>query len=434
MITGAHSIIYSTNPDADRAVLRDVFKLTHVDVGGGWLIFGLPPAEVAVHPSDRNGVHELYMMCDDVEALVAEMKRHNLSCGHGPGPGLGPADATDLAGRRHAGYLSAAPRASGADGPPMNLRDFLTHLSGEPAWSHAGAVTPLTRASNGDTPLHAAIWARDDEAARQLIDAGADVNAAGEDGYTPIHAALAQSNVPLARRLTACGASWNAVNKFACSVRDAARRSDDPAVRALLEQEEVVSSLPGRIGHFRLESGHHSDLWTDLELLCLRPEFVRQRAAELAARLGQYRVDAVCGPLVEGAFVALMVASDLDVEFYYTERFTRQADESLLFPVEYRVPPVLRGRLQGKRVAIVNDVISAGSAVRGTLADLEACGAETVAVAALAVLGSSAAEFATVNELALETLASFPFSMWTPGECPLCRAGVGLQNKPAGNG
>jgi hypothetical protein len=80
MITGAHSIIYSTNPDADRAVLRDVFKLTHVDVGGGWLIFGLPPAEVAVHPSDKNGVHELYLMCVDVEALVAEMARRNLSC------------------------------------------------------------------------------------------------------------------------------------------------------------------------------------------------------------------------------------------------------------------------------------------------------------------------------------------------------------------
>ena len=80
MITGAHSIIYSTNPDADRAVLRDVFKLTHVDVGGGWLIFGLPPAEVAVHPSDKNGVHELYLMCADVEALVAEMTRRNLLC------------------------------------------------------------------------------------------------------------------------------------------------------------------------------------------------------------------------------------------------------------------------------------------------------------------------------------------------------------------
>ena len=80
MITGAHSIIYSTNPDADRAVLRDVFKLTHVDVGSWWLIFGLPPAEVAVHPSDKNGVHELYLICADVEALVAEMTRLNLSC------------------------------------------------------------------------------------------------------------------------------------------------------------------------------------------------------------------------------------------------------------------------------------------------------------------------------------------------------------------
>jgi orotate phosphoribosyltransferase len=317
----------------------------------------------------------------------------------------------------------------------MNLRDFLTHLSGEPAWSHAGEVTPLTRASNGDTPLHAAIWARDDEAARQLIDAGADVNASGEDGYTPIHAALAQSNVVLARRLTASGASWDAVNKFACSVRDAARRSDDPAVRTLLEEEELVSQLPGRIGHFRLESGHHSDLWTDLELLCLRPEFVRQRAAALALRLRQHRVDAVCGPLVEGAFVALMVASDLDVEFYYAERFAPQSDgpPHLLFRVEYRVPPALRSRLRGKRVVIVNDVISAGSAVRGTLADLASCGAETVAIAALAVLGRSAIEFADLNQLPLESLASFPFTMWTPAECPLCRSGVALDNMPAAN-
>jgi len=51
MINGAHSIIYSKNPDADRAFFRDVLKLPNVDVGGGWLIFGLPPAEVAVHPS-----------------------------------------------------------------------------------------------------------------------------------------------------------------------------------------------------------------------------------------------------------------------------------------------------------------------------------------------------------------------------------------------
>jgi hypothetical protein len=66
MINGAHSIIYSTNPDADREFLRDVLKLPHVDVGGGWLIFGLPPAEIAVHPAAKNDLHVLYFMCDDV--------------------------------------------------------------------------------------------------------------------------------------------------------------------------------------------------------------------------------------------------------------------------------------------------------------------------------------------------------------------------------
>jgi hypothetical protein len=81
MINGAHSIIYSKDPDADRAFLRDVLKFSNVDVGGGWLIFGLPPAEVAVHPSDENDVHEFYLMCDDVEAFMAEMKKNNINCG-----------------------------------------------------------------------------------------------------------------------------------------------------------------------------------------------------------------------------------------------------------------------------------------------------------------------------------------------------------------
>jgi len=80
MIIGGHSIIYSTRPDADRAFLRDVLELPHVDVGGGWLIFGLPPAEVAVHPSSKNDVHEFYLMCDDVDALTAEMKKRNIAC------------------------------------------------------------------------------------------------------------------------------------------------------------------------------------------------------------------------------------------------------------------------------------------------------------------------------------------------------------------
>jgi hypothetical protein len=80
MIVGAHAIIYSTSPDQDRAFFRDVLQLPNVDVGGGWLIFGLPPAEVAVHPAASNDVHELYLMCDDVEAFIAAMKKRNVAC------------------------------------------------------------------------------------------------------------------------------------------------------------------------------------------------------------------------------------------------------------------------------------------------------------------------------------------------------------------
>jgi hypothetical protein len=80
MINGAHSIIYSTNPEADRRLLRDVFKLPHVDVGEGWLIFGLPPAEVAIHPSEKNNIHELYLMCADVKAFVTAMRKRGIGC------------------------------------------------------------------------------------------------------------------------------------------------------------------------------------------------------------------------------------------------------------------------------------------------------------------------------------------------------------------
>ena len=80
MIVGAHSIIYSKDPAADRAFLRDALGLTSVDVGEGWLIFGLPPSEVAVHPSGENDVHELYLMCDDVTGFVGGMKKRGIDC------------------------------------------------------------------------------------------------------------------------------------------------------------------------------------------------------------------------------------------------------------------------------------------------------------------------------------------------------------------
>lgn len=82
-ITGAHTILYSSDPDGDRAFVRDVLGFGHVDLGEGWLIFRLPPSELAVHPTHgpvAAGSHELYLMCDDVEGLRAELIGKGVPC------------------------------------------------------------------------------------------------------------------------------------------------------------------------------------------------------------------------------------------------------------------------------------------------------------------------------------------------------------------
>jgi catechol 2,3-dioxygenase-like lactoylglutathione lyase family enzyme len=80
MISGAHVIIYSKNADADRAFFRDVLGFKSVDAGHGWLIFALPPAEAAFHPSDKDGDHELYFMCDDLKSEMAALERKGIKC------------------------------------------------------------------------------------------------------------------------------------------------------------------------------------------------------------------------------------------------------------------------------------------------------------------------------------------------------------------
>jgi len=90
MITGAHFLFYSTNADADRAFLRDVLEFRAVDAGHGWLIFALPPSEIAVHPSDAPFVHRgedgavmgavLYLMCDDLQASIDALAEKGVTC------------------------------------------------------------------------------------------------------------------------------------------------------------------------------------------------------------------------------------------------------------------------------------------------------------------------------------------------------------------
>jgi hypothetical protein len=80
MITGVHAIVFSQDADGVRELFRDVLGLPSVDAGGGWLIFALPPAEVAVHPSDGPAQYELYLMCDDINATVGALRDKGVQC------------------------------------------------------------------------------------------------------------------------------------------------------------------------------------------------------------------------------------------------------------------------------------------------------------------------------------------------------------------
>jgi hypothetical protein len=80
MINGAHVIVYSKDAEADKAFIKDVLKFKYVDAHDGWLIFKLPPAEVAVHPSDDNDMHEFYLMTDDLDAEMAALRTAGAAC------------------------------------------------------------------------------------------------------------------------------------------------------------------------------------------------------------------------------------------------------------------------------------------------------------------------------------------------------------------
>ena len=189
--------------------------------------------------------------------------------------------------------------------------------------------------------------------------------------------------------------------------------------------------VAGRRGHFRLESGHHGGLWLDLDALFADTRRIEPFASHLARALAPHDVEAVCGPLLGGAFLAQLVAHALAVEFSFTERVL-PSDRTGLYAARYRLPPAFATRLRGKRVAIVDDVMSAGSALRGTYAELQQHGAIPVVAGALLVLGTTGAVFFAQHGLSVEAVARQHYDLWLPSDCPLCAAGVPLEDTIAG--
>ena len=194
-----------------------------------------------------------------------------------------------------------------------------------------------------------------------------------------------------------------------------------------------LDMVAGRRGHFLLESGHHSGLWFDLDPLFSVPRRIEPFVSALTEAIRAYDATAICGPLLGGAFLAQLVARELDLEFLYTERVTPPKVNDL-YQARYCLSEALAERVREQRVAMVDDVMSAGSALRGTYAELQAHGAVPTVAGALLQLGSTGANYFAQCGVPVEAVVRDEYELWLPAACPLCAAGLPLEEVagPAG--
>jgi orotate phosphoribosyltransferase len=175
-----------------------------------------------------------------------------------------------------------------------------------------------------------------------------------------------------------------------------------------------------------MESGYHSALWFNLDGLFDTGSRIDPFVDQLATQLKTFDVEVVCGPATGGATLAELIARRLGCAFAFTQ--LASADPSGLFKARYVLPPEFADGVRGKRVALVDDVMSAGSSLRATLAAMEASGARTVVIGALHVLGGAGVDFFLQRGLTVETVGRDDYEMWRPDRCPLCAAGAPLEH------
>ena len=196
-----------------------------------------------------------------------------------------------------------------------------------------------------------------------------------------------------------------------------------------LSASAFIDLVSGRSGHFNMESGLHSALWLDLDALFAVPARVEPFVVALADLLRPFDVDVVCGPFLGGAFVAQRVAALVGAEFWYT-RPVQPTDGPGLYRARYRLPRAFANRLSRPRVALVDDVMSAGSSLRATNSEVFAS-TDVVAVGALLQLGGVGADHFASLGIPVKTVAHQAFETWRPAECPHCAAGVPLETVAA---
>lgn len=184
----------------------------------------------------------------------------------------------------------------------------------------------------------------------------------------------------------------------------------------------VIRLARARSGHFDLGTGYHGDVWLDLDALFLRPALLRPHVRRLADRLLEHQLDAVCGPAEGGAFLALAIADVLGTAFLPAHR---DPDSGSSDATGYRLPGV-RGGIAGWRVAIVDDAINAGTAVRACFKQVRARGAVPVAVAALLALGQARVVIEATLAVPCYAAGTIPSQVWPAEQCQPCSRGAAL--------
>lgn len=182
-----------------------------------------------------------------------------------------------------------------------------------------------------------------------------------------------------------------------------------------------------RPGHFDLGTGYHGDVWLDLDALFLRPALLRPHVRWLADHLAGHQVDAVCGPMEGGAFLAQAIADLLETAFLpaYRAPALQPGQEA-----GYRLPQV-RGGVGGWRVAIADDAVNAGTAVQACSIQVRDHGAVPVAIAALLSFGLASLNMAARLSLPLYAAETMHGQAWPAGNCPLCASGTPFTDPPS---
>jgi orotate phosphoribosyltransferase len=185
-----------------------------------------------------------------------------------------------------------------------------------------------------------------------------------------------------------------------------------------------------RHGHFDLGTGYHGDVWLDLDALFLRPSALRPDVKALADRLREHRVDAVCGPMEGGAFLAYALADLMEVAFLPAYR---AAASDAAAATAYRLAQTGGDGegIGGWRVAIADDAVNAGTAVRACAGQLRDHGAVPVAVAALLAVGPARQVVPAALSVPFYAVDTVQSQAWRPEDCPLCSDGIALTDPTA---